>query len=113
NRSFGPILSANGGTLLVPSAASDLVAHDFNQASDLFALSKSLYVWVVARGPGQGATLAWFARPGENYQVQYKTALSDPEWREVAGPGMINGATAEFTDPSPPSNQRFYRVTAF
>jgi hypothetical protein len=113
NRSFLPILSSNGGTLIIPSAASDLIAHDFNQSSDLFARSEALYAWVALREPGQGATLAWFAQPGQNYRVEYKTSLTDSEWQEAAGSMTFIGGSARFTDAASPANQRFYRVVAF
>ena len=113
NRSFAPIFSANGATLLLPSAASDLVAYDFNQSSDLFSLAKALYVWVVGGPPGQGTTLAWFARPGENYRVQYKDSLSDTAWREATGSVTITSSMARLTENSPPSSQRFYRVVSY
>jgi len=113
NRSFFPSLSANGGTLLIQSAASDLVGHDFNQSTDLFALARLLYVWTIAAGSGGSPTLAWFARPGENYHVQYKTTLSDSGWQEVSAPVTIIGGTARVTDGEPASSQRFYRVVAF
>jgi Tol biopolymer transport system component len=113
NRSFPPMLSANGGTLLIPSAASDLVAHDFNMSSDLFASSEALYVWVGLNGPGQGATLAWFSQPKQNYRIEYKAGLADSEWREAAGSMTFIGGRAHFTDAAPSGVQRFYRVVAF
>ena len=113
NRSFAPVFSSNGGTLLIPSAASELLEHDFNQSSDLFMDTEALYLWVVERRPGQGPTLAWFARPGPTYHVQYKTNLTDGEWQEVTGLVTINGSAAQFTDSTPSASQRFYRVISF
>jgi Tol biopolymer transport system component len=112
NRSFPPILSANGGTLLIPSAASDLVAHDFNQSSDLFASSEALYVWVAPMGAGR-PSLAWFSQPGQNYHVEYKTSLTDAEWQEANGSMTFIGGRAHFTDAASSAVQRFYRVVAF
>jgi WD40-like Beta Propeller Repeat len=113
DRSFAPSLSANGGTLLIPSAASDLVARDFNQSSDLFADAEATYIWVVEKQPGQGPTLAWFAQPGQTYHVQYKTSLSDLQWQDSLDPVTVSGAGAQFTDNEPSPSQRFYRVIGF
>jgi Tol biopolymer transport system component len=111
NRSLTPVFSGDGRTLFFASWASDLVAQDFNWASDVFALS---FLFVsVSTPPGSGPTLTWPARPGETYQVQFKNDLNDAEWQAVNGNIAIQGDQAQATDLAPASGHRFYRVVAF
>lgn len=113
NRSLAPAFSADGRTLVFQSWASDLLPLDFNHWDDVFALA-FLYVSIVpGSGPGQGPTLTWPARPGENYQVQYKNSLADPVWQPVAGAITIDGNQAHLTDTGSTAGERFYRVVAF
>lgn len=112
NRSLAPVFSANGRTLLFETWASDLVTQDFNQGSDVVALS-FLYGSITLGGAGQGPTLTWLARLGEGYHVQFKTTLSDGNWQDVTGVVTITGNQAQLTDLAPASGQRFYRITAF
>jgi Tol biopolymer transport system component len=111
NRSLTPFFSADGRTLFLQSWASDLVPQDFNQTEDVLALA-FLYA-SVALASGQGPTLSWPARPGESYQVQFKTSLEDPVWQPVSGTVSINGNQAQLTDLAPGLGQRFYRIVAF
>jgi Tol biopolymer transport system component len=112
NRSVAPLFSGDGRTLLFQSAASDLVAHDFNQSSDLLTLAL-LYASIIPAANGHGPTLTWPARPGETYSVQFRNTLSDPGWQTVSGPVVISGNQAQLTDSTPITGQRFYRVVAF
>jgi len=113
NRSLLPVFSAAGRTLLFQSWASDLIPDDFNHWDDVLALSL-LYVTITpGGGPGQGATLTWPVRPGENYLVQFKTSLGDAAWQPVSGNVTVSGNQANLTDLAPSSGQRFYRVVAF
>ena len=112
NRSLAPVFSSDGRTLLFQSAASDLVAGDLNHGSDIFALAL-LYAKIIPPGPGRGPVLTWPARPGENYQVQFKNTLSDLGWQTVSGTVTITGNQAQLTDLAPGNGQRFYRVVAF
>ena len=112
NRSLGPVLSSDGRTLLFQSWASDFIASDFNQGGDLFSLS-FLYASITVGVPGQGPRLTWMSRPGESYHVQFKNALSDSGWQEVAGTITITGNLAQLTDLAPSTGQRFYRVAVF
>ena len=112
NRSLAPIFSGDGRTLVFQSAASDLVAPDFNHSSDVFALAL-LYATIVPATAGHGPTVTWPARPGETYKVQFKNTLSDADWQNVSGTVTITGNQAQLTDLSPANGQRFYRVVAF
>jgi Tol biopolymer transport system component len=112
NRSVSPFFSGDGRTVFFQSFASDLVTNDFNHSGDLFALTL-LYASIVTGTNGQGPTLSWPARPGENYRVQFKSNLSDTNWQDVSGNVVITGNQAQFTDLAPASGQRFYRVVAF
>ncbi len=59
---------------------------------------------------GTGATITWQAVSGRNYQVLYKSALSDAAWTPV-GPSIPgSGATASYTDTSAGGSARYYRV---
>jgi len=112
NRSLVPVFSSDGRTLVFQSAASDLVAQDFNHGSDLFALAL-LYVTIDTAADGNGLTLTWPARPGETYQVQFKNSLSDTEWQNVIGSITLTPTHAQLTEMAPYNAQRFYRVVAF
>jgi Tol biopolymer transport system component len=111
NRSLTPVFSGDGRTLFFESWASDLVAQDFNWASDVFALG-FLYV-SVSTTPGSGPMLTWPVRPGQTYQVQFKNDPSDATWQTVTGTITIQGNQAQVTDLAPAAGQRFYRVVAF
>jgi hypothetical protein len=111
NRSLTPVFSGDGRTLFFASWASDLVAQDFNWASDVFALG-FLYVSVTT-SPASGPTLTWPARPGETYEVQFKNGLNDAQWQAVTGNIAIQGNQGHLTDLAPSTGQRFYRVVAF
>ena len=112
NRSLAPVFSGDGRTLVFQSAATDLVAQDFNHGSDVFALA-FLYATIDPATSGHGPTLSWPARPGETYQVQFKDTLSDSVWQDVSGVVTTSGNLAQLTDLARSSAQRFYRVVAF
>jgi Tol biopolymer transport system component len=113
NRSLLPVFIAGGRTLVFQSWGSDLVPLDLNHWDDLFSLS-FLYVSISPSNvAGQGPTLTWPARPGENYQVQFKDSLDQAAWQNVIGSVTLNGDQASLTDLAPSLGQRFYRVTTF
>lgn len=109
NRSLAPVFSGDSRMLLFQSWASDLVANDFNQSSDLVAFYL-LYANLTA-GPG-GPSISWPAVSGKNYRVQFKNNLGDDSWHDVAGPAIIMGNRGYLTDSAPDANHRFYRVLA-
>ncbi len=120
NRSLAPVFSGDGTTLVFQSWASDLVAGDFNQGADVFALklysSNSIPVFVgeVVFAPASGPSpkLTWPAVPGKSYQVQYKNNLSDPVWQNLNGSVSIAGTNGYASDFAPATSQRFYRIAA-
>jgi hypothetical protein len=116
--------------LLFQSLASDLGADDFNQASDIFALSLSvggviggtnlpLQFFGLSLGStntqstNQGPTLTWTAAAGLGYQVQFKNNLSDPQWQNVTGRATVVGSQGAVTDLAPNPTRRFYRIVSF
>lgn len=59
---------------------------------------------------GDTLTLTWSAGGGGNYQVQYKTNLSQVGWSNLGGTIPATNATTSATDVNPPDGSRFYRV---
>ncbi len=121
NWSLNPFFSGDGQTLLLQSAASDLVTNDYNRASDVFVFNlftagmiPTFYVQAIpGASPGQNPTLIWPALPGKTYQFQFKDNLADPAWQILPGNAAILGGTGYFTDPTPAAGQRFYKVVGF
>jgi hypothetical protein len=61
-------------------------------------------------GPN-AVTLTWQSEAGRLYRVQYKDALEDAEWSNLAGDVEALQATASKTDSSVNGvTQRFYRI---
>jgi Tol biopolymer transport system component len=132
-RSLSPVFSGDGQTLFFASWASDLAPGDFNESSDVFALSLStngsgngtnaapaLQFTGIALGmvngqfsTNQPLTLNWSSAPGAGYQVQFKNNLSDPRWQLLSGPATVVGSQGSIIDPSPAAAQRFYRIVSF
>ena len=110
NRSLSPAFSGNGRVLIFQSWASDLVAQDFNDSSDVFAFNFPYATLVTGNAPGGNPILSWPAISGQTYRVQYKNNLDDTNWQEVADTVTITGNTAHLTDLAPAAGQRFYRV---
>jgi len=54
------------------------------------------------------ANLSWSSVPGRNYRVQYKAALTDVNWTDVAGDLIATGISSSKTNT--PASARFYRV---
>ena len=59
---------------------------------------------------GNTVTLTWSAGGGGNYQVQYKTNLSQVGWSNLGGLIPAVNLTTSTTDVNPPDAARFYRV---
>jgi hypothetical protein len=94
------------------SWASDLVGFDFNQGNDVFAHAMFYAVLTPEELPARGPTLAWPAVVGKAYHVQFLSDMRGTNWQEANGTVAIVGERAYFTDLTPPSTQRFYRVLA-
>ena len=59
---------------------------------------------------GAGAvSFTWSTMPGRNYQVQYKTDLTQPNWSNFGGTILAINSTMTASD-SLTNAQRFYRV---
>jgi len=56
--------------------------------------------------------LTWSALPGQNYQIQYKTNLSQSTWSNLGGVITATNSTATASDSIGPDRQRFYQVLA-
>jgi Tol biopolymer transport system component len=128
-RSLAPAFSADGQTLIFQSWASDLAAGDFNEASDVFAVSLSVnttnappILGISGIGTGgvsgvsatnQTLLLSWPSIIGISYEVQFKNALSDPAWQPLLVPATIVGSHGSVIDPSPSTSNRFYRILSF
>jgi hypothetical protein len=54
--------------------------------------------------------LAWSAIPGQSYQIQYKTNLSQAAWSNLGGAITATNSTAAASDSIGPDSQRFYRA---
>jgi len=71
-----------------------------------------MLVPVFALGTGQNGTnmaISFPTEAGFNYQVEYKTNLTDPVWLPLGSPLPGNNSVQSFND-LPTSNTRFYRV---
>lgn len=110
NRSLAPAFSGNGRVLVFQSWASDLIAQDFNQSSDVFAFSFLYATLTAGSTPGAGPTLSWPAEIGRTYHVKYKDSLDDPSWQDVSGTVTIVGNTGYLTDLAPGNGRRFYHI---
>jgi Tol biopolymer transport system component len=113
NRSLGPVFSGDGRTLIFQSWASDLAPSDFNASSDVFAYTFLYAVIVPGASPAQRPTVSFPVFAGKTFRVQYKNRLNDPNWQDLTDPITVVGNQGCFTDSSPDSSQRFYRVVAY
>jgi hypothetical protein len=59
---------------------------------------------------GGNVTITWSAMAGQTYRVQFKSALNDPAWSDLAGDVIAAGTTATKTDSMLSEVQRSYRV---
>lgn len=130
NRSLMPVFSGDSSTLLFQSAASDLIAGDFNHFSDIFAVNLTppgtinltnsaavLNPQIVLNDPlEQGAPtpnneplLIFTTTPGVSYQVQFTDQLENPVWQNLDGNVIFVGQNGYAYDFTPASGQRFYR----
>ena len=61
--------------------------------------------------PGNGMiNITWGATAGANYQMQYKTNLSQTNWINLGGVLTATNGAVTGQDPAPTDAQRFYRV---
>jgi Tol biopolymer transport system component len=115
-----PVFSADGQTLVFQGWGSDLAPCDYNRVADIFMVrlfSSSPIPLFAARiipgaSPAQNPTISWPVIPGRSYHLQYKHNLNDPDWQDITGGISLVGNTGYFNDPTPASDQRFYRIVA-
>jgi hypothetical protein len=127
DRSLKPVFSADSQSLFFQSWASDVSSNDFNNGCDLLALDLTALPVTVSGGSTNSAsvyyaqlfpagslaanpTISWPLASGKTYQVLYKNDLSDPLWQNLPGSLTFIGDTGYITDPSPPTDKRFYRI---
>jgi large repetitive protein len=129
--SQSPRFTGDGQTVAFQSWASDLVANDFNQGSDLFLLKifnsigstnpPPVFTGELILNPGSGGSgpgqaspqLTWAAAPGLGYQAQYKTNLTDAAWLPVNGSVVIQNGQGYINDLAPDPDHRFYRIVGY
>ncbi len=120
NRSLTPVFSGDGKTIAFASAASDLIAHDFNHYNDVFAYSLvstnmvPLFRVTIVSGPNspKGCWLTWPTVAGRTYRVQFKNDSADPTWQDLDNGVTIVGNQGWFNDQTVGIAQRLYRVVA-
>jgi hypothetical protein len=100
------------------SAAADLIAGDFNNSMDVFALqlySTNAVPPLVAQigASGVPVSLSWPVAPGKGYHAQYTASLDDPNWQNLNGNVTIIGGQGYINDFAPGAGQRFYRIVSY
>jgi Tol biopolymer transport system component len=121
NISLAPLFSVDGQTIFLQSWSSDLVPHDLNSTSDIFAYnifsSSPIPIFSASIVPDVGTRqtywISWPVLIGRSYRVQFKSSLSDAAWQELNGNVSIIGSQGLLRDFVPGSEQRFYRVVCF
>ena len=110
NHSLAPVFSGDGRMLVFRSWGSDLMAGDYNQSGDLFALA---FLYAAINAPnGTGPTISWTVSPGQTYSVEYKDDLNAGNWQAVPGSVTIVGNQGCLTDATLTAGHRFYRVVS-
>ena len=67
----------------------------------------------INKAPGPSVVLTWESRPGVDYNVLFKNALSAPSWSTNAGsPVTATGLTTSTTNSLPGAGNRFYQIEA-
>lgn len=116
DRSFYSWINPPGTAIAFESAASDLVAGDYNELPDVFLYhlpqAPPLLARVLPVQLGLPVSIVWNGEAGKNYQVQFKDSLSDAVWSVVPATPAANGAGEMVLQDSGAnsSHQRFYRV---
>ncbi|MGO8700957.1 MAG: lamin tail domain-containing protein [Limisphaerales bacterium] len=68
-------------------------------------------VSMTAEAIGESVVLTWPGWPGQSYQVQYKTNLTDAVWLPLNAPLPGTGASLSLTNNLGNAPQRFYRLS--
>ena len=121
NASITPVFWPNGQGVVFASQASDLVAQDCNNSSDILAYSisssGSLLPFYVQLVPGHPATagmwLSWPVVPGRTYRAQFKIGLDQTDWQTLNVVPAIIGDQGYLGVAPGGAAPNFYRVVGF
>jgi hypothetical protein len=108
-RSFNPVFSGDGRTIVFQSRASNLISQDFNLSLDLFVFR---FISASLIPDSDGVWVSWPYVSGNTYQVQFKESLDDPAWHDLGGSMTNSGNKAFLKDAKASAGQRFYRINA-
>ncbi|MEI6393082.1 MAG: M36 family metallopeptidase [Verrucomicrobiota bacterium] len=81
------------------------VASDFSAYNGCFLQRP----FIVTQPSNGRLSFLWIAMPGQRYQVQYKTDLTETKWLDFGSPIMATSDAASASD-STTNAQRFYRI---
>jgi len=117
DQDFWPTDNANvNGTGAVDFGPGRVFALDSNNGILAMALDTSaipIEILSLELVAGPGVVITWESRPGVDYNVLYKNALTDPSWTTDAGsPVTATGLTASSTNSVPGGGNRFYTIEA-
>ena len=74
-------------------------------------MGSALQVLTLSAAGGGARKVLWSAAPGRAYRVQFKDAVTEPNWKNASEVVTAAGTTATWLDASAAiSDQRFYRV---
>ena len=117
-----PAGASSANLTVVPLASSNVVGplsiHFAVQSSSTYSLGTPSMVDVQLSGnavpaslrvSNNGAILTWASAASKQYQVAYKTNISDPVWTPI-GQITATGATSSWTDTTASGSHRFYLV---
>jgi len=116
--SLSPRFSLDARKLFFASWASDLVANDYNNKSDVFMLelegsAPGTPFKVSARGEGDALWLTWSGTIGQAYRVEYADSLENASWQTTPCQVTLVGNQAQCQVPVEQAGSRFYRVVAY
>jgi hypothetical protein len=92
---WGRIYMTNGGVLTFQGTISNRVSAPI---TDAFTTK-----------PGTGWTVRFNSVGGLSHTLEYKNALSEPNWKPLTST-MGTGEALELTDPAPPAEPRYYHI---
>jgi Tol biopolymer transport system component len=116
--SSSPRFGLDARRLFFVSWASDLVANDYNNKSDVFMLelegsAPGTPIRVSARGEGDVLWLTWSGTMGQVYRVEHTDSLENASWQTTPCPVTFVGDQAQCQVPVEQAGSRFYRVVGY
>jgi Tol biopolymer transport system component len=113
-----PSLTADGQAVAFETFQPGLVPSDNNSRDDVFVFAPGLTGTELisvnnSALPGSGPTISWPTNSAQNYQVQFKSDVGDTNWQDSVGSITVIGKRGYFTDPSPASAQKYYRLMTY